>query len=204
MTNPSRPDPTNTRASLLFRLKPGTPAREVAWVEFYDRYAPIISGFARKFGLPAQDVQDLVQEILIGFFTTVPQFEYDPSKGSFRAYLKTCTIRACARYMKKATRFAGSSIQSLDPADEAVERAWSDVWETEKLRRALDTVRQNCLKREDRAKTFRAFEMYVLLERPVDEVAAELAISTDSVHQAKTRISRALREAVAALETEGE
>ena len=44
--------------------------------------------------------------------------------------------------------------------------------------------------------TFRAFEQYVLLDRPAEIVAAELGTSVNNVHQAKTRITRQLREAV--------
>src|SRR5690349_1099303 len=79
-----------TRATLLIRLNGGRPEREVAWAEFHELYAPVISGFARRMGARAQEVDDLVQEVLKAFFCATPEFAYDPAKGRFRGYLKTC------------------------------------------------------------------------------------------------------------------
>jgi hypothetical protein len=42
--------------------------------------------------------------------------------------------------------------------------------------------------------------MYVLLERPPEEVAAELGMTVASVHQAKARISRTLKKVIRELE----
>lgn len=64
--------PQNTRSSLLLRLRQDGPAREVAWAEFYDLYAPIISGFARRVGASRSEVEDLVQEVLRAFFAASP------------------------------------------------------------------------------------------------------------------------------------
>jgi len=196
MNYPPKSDVANTRESLFLRLKADTPAVEVAWNEFYTRYAPIIGGFARKLGARPQDVADVIQDVLVGFFAASPSFVYEPSKGRFRGYLKTCTFRAIQKRFAVNARFAGVSVEEIDPADHRIEETWNDLWETEKLRHALDHVRDRYATRPDRIKTFRAFEMYVLLERPAEEVAIELQISVDSVHAAKTRISRALKAAV--------
>jgi len=82
--------PSITLASLLLRLRHYGPAREVAWNKFYDLYAPIISGFARRIGADRGDVEDLVQNMLRAFFAVAREFVYDPAKGRFRSYLKTC------------------------------------------------------------------------------------------------------------------
>ena len=47
----------------------------------------------------------------------------------------------------------------------------------------------------ERRRTFRAFEMCALLDRATGEVALELGLSVESVRTARSRVSRALREA---------
>src|SRR5688572_10212488 len=111
---------TRTNPSIFLRLnRTDTRARQIAWREFHDRYAPIISTFARKLGAPPQDLDDVVQDVLVGFYSTAPTFVYDPAKGRFRGYLKTC---ACHAMRKRAAawgaRDGGAPGQvSLDRVD---------------------------------------------------------------------------------------
>jgi RNA polymerase sigma-70 factor (ECF subfamily) len=193
-------DSLSTRKSLFLRLKPDAPAAELAWDEFHDRYAPIIGGFARKLGVRPQDVGDVIQDVLMGFFAASPRFEYDPNKGRFRGFLKTCTYRVVRKRWAKDLKVGGIPLDEIDPKDERIEETWNDVWETEKLRCALDSVRVRYSATPERVKTFRAFEMYALLERPAEDVASELGMKVDSVHAAKTRIRRALAKAVEEME----
>ncbi len=193
MLHSTNASPANTRATLLLRLNSEAPAREIAWREFHDLYAPIIVAFARKLGARSQDIPDVLQDVLTGFFAVVPKFVYDPAIGRFRGYLKTCTWRIFQKRLGKQLLFAGRSLEHIDPSEIQVEDTWNDVWEREKLHRALGIVRDRYLARPSKAKTFRAFEMYVLLERDADSVARELGMNVDSVHKAKQRVSRALR-----------
>lgn len=186
--------PSNTRASLLLRLRPGDPGREVAWAEFYDLYAPIISGFARRVGASRNEVEDLVQEVLQAFFSVSPEFNYDPVKGRFRGYLKTCVWHKMSEMRRKTGREA-ATLGKLPPADDkTIEETWNDVWETEKLHRALAAVRERYATNPDRQRTFRAFEMCTLLDRPTEQVATELGQTIESVRAAKSRVGKALRE----------
>ncbi|MDB5330037.1 MAG: hypothetical protein JWP03_1188 [Phycisphaerales bacterium] len=204
MDSPSKLNPANTCATLLLRLRSGSESTEIAWREFYDRYSPIIVAFARKMGAKSQDIGDMVQEVMLGFFSVAPEFVYDPAKGRFRAYLKTCTWRIFQKRLGKELRLGGRSLEQVDPAEVQIDTVWNDIWEREKLHRALDIVRDRYLSQPTKAKTFKAFEMYVLLERDAEVVARELEMSVDSVHQAKARVSKALRaEAIAMDETAG-
>jgi RNA polymerase sigma-70 factor, ECF subfamily len=191
--------PLITRQTLILRLKKDGPEREVAWNEFYEIYAPIIGGFARKMGAMPHEVGDLIHETLLGFFQAVPAFTYDPNRGRFRGYLKTCTWRVFRKYLKHQ-RLGGRRFENMDPDDVAVEQAWNDIWESEKLHRAMEIVRKRSQQRPEMSRTYEAFTMYALLERPAEEVAAKLDMSVASVHQAKTRISRTLKEVMQELE----
>lgn len=84
--------------------------------------------------------------------------------------------------------------------DAAFEAAWNDVWETEKLQRALSAVRERYAVNPERQRTFLAFEMCALLDRPIVVVAAELGITEESVRAAKSRVSKTLREEFEALD----
>jgi RNA polymerase sigma-70 factor (ECF subfamily) len=187
-----------TRPTLLLRLRPESPAREVAWQEFHRCYAPMIAGFARKMGAKAQDREDIVQDVMAGLFSASKNFRYDPEKGRFRGFLKACTFRALRR--RKDARFAGASLERVDPEALEVEQLWNDVWEHERLRRALRETREKYQANADRARTFRAFEMFGLEERPAEDVGRQLSLSVDSVHQAKHRVTKALRERLEELE----
>ena len=186
-----------TRATLLIRLNGTGAEREVAWEEFYDLYAPVISGFARRMGARAQEVDDLVQEVMNAFFRISPEFHYDPAAGRFRGYLKTCVWNKLSRLRKNVAQptTVFDRFQPSDPDQVAVESVWNDVWEIEKLGRALTLTRQRYSTNSDRQRTFRAFEMCTLLDRRPEEVAIELGLSAESVRAAKSRVSKALRQA---------
>jgi RNA polymerase sigma factor (sigma-70 family) len=184
------PRDLSTNASLLIRIKQADPQpRELAWEEFRRRYAPMIAGFARNLGARPQDVDDVVQDVITGFYAVSPTFVYDPAKGRFRGYLKVCTLRAVRQRIGQNARFKAMPIDQVNADDVEVEQTWNDIWEQEHLKRALEDLRRNYDGRE----TFRAFERYVIMGEKSEDVAAALKISTDSVYKAKERITTALR-----------
>ena len=72
---------TPTNPTIFLRLNAVEPApRELAWDQFHARYAPIIAAFARRLGADGHDVDDIVQDVLLGFFATSPTFVYDPAQ----------------------------------------------------------------------------------------------------------------------------
>jgi RNA polymerase sigma-70 factor (ECF subfamily) len=193
-------DPHATRDTLLLRLRHDGPDREIAWREFHDCYAPLIGGFARRMGAACDVVDDVVQDVLLGFFSASPEFRYDPSLGRFRGYLKTCTWRKLRKRLEADRRIGARCVRDIETTDLEVEAVWADTWEREKIHRALDLLRNRYSTRPDKVKTFRAFEMSAMLERPAEEIAGELGMSIDSVHQAKSRLTRALRETMEAID----
>ncbi len=185
-----------TRASMFQSLRtPDRMDRERAWKQFRDRYEPIIASFARRCGASRQDIDDIVQDVLASFFSVSGDFSYDPAKGRFRGWLKTCTVRAAVRRAGKNLRFRGQPLDEVPELELAVEPVWNDVWEQQLVAAALDLLRAS----SGGSLAFRAFEQYVLLDRPADEVARELGTSIDNVHQSKTRMTRKLRELVSQL-----
>jgi DNA-directed RNA polymerase specialized sigma24 family protein len=101
-------------------------------------------------------------------------------------------VRAAIRRAGKNLQFQGVPLDQAPQAALAVEAVWDDVWEQQLVARALESLRQSC----GGSLPFRAFEQYALLDRPADVVATELDTTVDNVHQAKSRMTRRLRELV--------
>jgi RNA polymerase sigma factor (sigma-70 family) len=195
----SEPNEMLTRASVFDRLaSPDAPVRELAWTEFRARYAPIIAGFAARCGASRQDIDDVIQDVLTGFLNVGTRFVYNPQLGRFRGYLKTCTVRAAIRRAGKNLRFQGVPLDEVPDAELAVEPIWDDLWEQQLIAQAIKIIRQE----SQDSLTFRAFEQYVLLDRPAEIVARELQTSVNNIHQAKARMARQLRDAVLRLRQE--
>ena len=81
--------------------------------------------------------------------------------------------------------------------DELLDMALLEKWRTIIREEALLELAQ----RVD-AKTFQAFELYALEDRPVKETAELLNLSADSIYVAKNRCMKILRETVARLNAE--
>jgi len=185
-----------TNPSIFLRLKQSDAApREFAWEEFHARYAPIIGAFAARFGARKQDVDDIIQDVMLGFFSKSPTFVYDAGKGRFRGYLKVCTYRALATHLGKQARFGGVSLDQIDPEAVSIDHAWNEIWEQELFQRAMQQVRSEV----GDTKTFCAFERYVAFNHPAETVAAELDLHLTSVYRAKREITDLLREKVRAM-----
>lgn len=185
-----------TRVSLFERLKSGeSQVRELAWTEFMTRYAPVIAGFVKRCGASRQDIDDIIQDVTSAFFAISGEFAYDPAKGRFRGWLKTAAVRAAIRRAGKNLRFQGVPLDDVAEVELAVEPMWNDVWEEQLVARALEMLRHAA----GGGVPFRAFEQYVLLNRSADEVAKELETTVENVHQAKSRMTKRLRELVGEL-----
>lgn len=178
----------DTRATLLMRLKDEGDAREVAWAEFCTLYEPVIAGFARRAGLDAGGVADVVQQVLTGFFTAQPKFAYTPAKGRFRGYLKVCVVNEVSRVWAKQAADRKRE-QERASHDQEADAQWDGEWERQQLHLALERVRA----RYEDNQTFAAFHAVVVLGRAPEVVADELGLSRDSVYQARTRLLARLR-----------
>ncbi len=183
-----------THVSLLARLADGSD--KSAWDEFYERYGELIRRFASSRGIQTADCDDVVQNVLLALTQALPTFEYDPAKGSFRAYLKAVTLRAVTRLQRQkhpAGRLADSEDHpDLAVADADAETAWEAEWRANHVRRAL-----HILEPEFKAAELSAFQRYALEGQDAQETAAALQITVNQVYQAKSRIMKRLVELVA-------
>jgi RNA polymerase sigma factor (sigma-70 family) len=172
-----------TRETIFSKLRTDdTMQRELVWEEFRRRYAPVIVGFARNAGLKTQDAEDVLQEVMLGFFKVSDRFVYDREKGRFRGYLKRATLNV----IRKRLRKRGTSPETdLDPLDDepGVETRWEACWRHQIYARAIEEARPHF-----DARTFEAFELYGHRNVPAAEVARRLGLTPNGVHQAKSRV----------------
>jgi len=188
-----------TNPSIFLRLNASDSApREMAWEEFNARYVPIIASFARRLGSKPQDVDDVVQDVLLGFFLKSPSFVYDPAKGRFRRYLKICTYHALQKRFGRRARILGKPLDEVDPESVAIDQIWNDAWEQQLLSRAVEQIRCDI----GHTRTFVAFEMHVIHDEPAEAVARKLDLHTKSVYRAKAELTRLLKSRLMALREE--
>ena len=177
-----------TRATMFLRLRQDdAEARELSWREFSDRYRPVIVGFARRAGMSASDAEDVLQEVILGFFQAHEGIEYDPARGRFRGYLKKATLNVIRKKARKERLMVPFDDGVGDRADDDSDATWERAWSTQIMHRALQQVRDQF---DDR--TWEAFELYAQRGVPADAVAERLGMAVNSVHQAKSRVLKAV------------
>ncbi|MCH2136260.1 MAG: sigma-70 family RNA polymerase sigma factor [Phycisphaerales bacterium] len=181
-----------TRASIFLRLKAdGTVDRELGWQEFAQKYSRVIAGFARNAGLPPQEADDVLQDVLLGFFRVSDAFEYDPEKGRFRGYLKRVTLNAIRARFRRRRPDVGIEDHAEPALPDDMDEQWDRQWTEQMLSRAMAQVRD-----EVEEKTWRAFELYGVRGTPATAVAAETGMSEAAIRHAKMRLTKRLREVV--------
>jgi RNA polymerase sigma-70 factor, ECF subfamily len=195
-THPTAPPATSTRASIFLKLTSTDPApRELAWRQFYERYAPVVQSYARRKGASDQQAEEVVQNVICGFFEASPRFVYDPARGRFRGYLKTCVGRTMGRMRHESSRSGPIPVDELEVADARADddELWEQAWRQQILRRAVEITREHYARR-GKLQTFLAFEHNVLLGASAPETAQKLGINVASVHTAKLRVTEKLKE----------
>jgi len=189
-----------TNMDLLLQLKSDeTVNREMGWGIFVDRYGPIICGFARNAGLPSGEADDIMQTVLFNFFKVADRFEYDPSKGRFRGYLKRITLNAIRqRYRKKQEGNLDTHGMNVaeDPRDH-LEAVFDREWAEHLLSEAMTEARPKF-----EPKTWEAFELYGRRGMSAERAAERLDMKPEAVRHAKSRVMRAVREIVTRLREE--
>ena len=165
------------------------------------------------------EADEVVQETCIGVSRNVEEYRYDPSRCRFKTWLlNLASWRVKNQYTKRRrwderlhrpessdaeSRVGASPTPALDrlPAapDPTHGALWEEEWRTTLLRAALEKVRG-----ETDATHFQIFDLRVLKEWPVTEVAASLGVSVAAVYLAKHRVSAAIRKELARIEKEME
>lgn len=185
-----------TRASLLVRIQ--DPNDSEAWQQFFDLYAPVIYGFARKRGLQDADAADLMQDVLRSIVSAAGCLNYDPAKGTFRGWIYSVTRNRIFNFLDKQrhqTRGSGDSganrhLNELPaPLDEREE--WDRDYERRRFVWAAERIRE-----EFHESTWQAFWKTAVDGLSAKDVSATLKMSPGAVYVAKSRVIARLREEI--------
>src|SRR5216683_1718989 len=171
-----------TRQSLLLRAQTG---EENAWKDLTELYRPLIIGWLNRQGVPARDLEDLSQDILLSVVKHLPAFQHSGNRGAFRKWLRTIVCSRTADYWRAAdpgTQGSGGSgataaLQQIEEPDRYV------------LNCLLDLVEQ-----EFEPTTLQAFRRLALDGASGAETAQEMGLSVAAVYVAKSRVLQRIRQ----------
>jgi len=176
--------PATRESAVLAAQSPDLLERERGLAILVETYwKPAYKHLRLRFGESNEDAKDLTQ----GFFARAIEKDffdgYDPARGSFRTYLRTCLERFVANEKKAANRqkrSPGAALLALDFADAESElhrepaspdRSLDDVFHDEFVRSlfalSIERLREECLLR-GKDLPYRLFERYEL-DRDGDE-----------------------------------
>lgn len=194
-----------TRASLIHRLK--NLDDQASWQDFYDIYSRLIVEMAVKSGLTRAEAHDVLQETIVAVARHMPTFKYDPSLGSFKAWLFTMTRWRIADEFRKrepasqhpetATATGTRTIDRIPDLNAPLDDAWEVEWEKSLLQAAVNKV-----KRKVDPEKYQMFDFYVNKGWPPEKVAAMFNVPVNQVYLAKHRVLELIRAEVERLNKE--
>ncbi len=189
-----------TRASLLVRIQ--DPNDVAAWREFFDLYAAVVYGFARKRGLQDADAADLMQEVLRSVANHAGRLNYDRAKGTFRGWLYSVTRNKIFNFLDKrrhqvqGTGDSAAHHRLEEHPDEPVdEETWDREYERRTFAWAVERVRY-----EFHEGTWQAFWLTAVEGLSAKEVSERLKMSPGAVYVAKSRVIARLRDEISQLD----
>jgi len=196
---PNRPERDldgSTSRSLLAGAQHDEPA---AWTRLVLLYAPLVSGWCRRWGVAQQDVTDVVQDVFAAVAKNVARFRKEQPHDSFRAWLATIARNKAHDYFRRSgdepaaaggTEASQRISQICDPfGDEPLsENGADDAAFGEVLARALDSIRG-----EFQERTWQAFWRTVVEGKSAAEAGEELTMQPGAVRVAKSRVLWRLR-----------
>jgi RNA polymerase sigma factor (sigma-70 family) len=200
-----------TRSSLLSRLR--DVGDDASWRTFFETYWRLIYHQARKSGLSEADSQDVVQETVIAVAKRMPEFRYDPAKGSFKQWLLLITRRRIHDHLRRVYRSLPTSESFLGgpegtrpeaaspelPPDAQIDEVWESEWRQNLFETALAQLRPRV-----NPKHYQVFDYCVLQNLAAPKVAKMLGMNSAQVYLAKHRMTLLVKRAVAKLEAEAD
>src|SRR5262245_43163697 len=183
-----------TRQSLLLRAQTG---EEEAWRDLTDLYRPLIIGWLNLQGVPAVDLEDLSQDVLLSVVKHLPAFEHSGHRGAFRSWLRTIVCSRTTDYWRAVGAGASASggsgataaLQQIADPDSDLNRRWDEDHDRYVLGCLLDLVEE-----EFEPATLRAFRRLAFDGASGAAVAGELGMSVAAVYVAKSRVLHRIRQ----------
>ncbi len=166
------------------------------WNKFTDSFRPVVINFAKKLGLSNDDAEDAAQETMLVFVKAFRDGKYNREKGRLRDWLFGVARRVTLNLRKNkpleqliADKSTGTSYWDLIEDDRNLKLSWETEWRQMVLTNCLEQARK-----EFDSKIFKAFELYAIEQKAIDEVTRNLEMSRNAVYIAKSRVLSRLRQ----------
>ena len=175
----------DTSLTLLQRMLDGD---QLAWTEFSSLYIRTLRAWCRRWGVPDNDVDDLVQETFLAIVSRLSNFERR-GLGSLRAWMKEIA-RCCWRSVQSRAE-RQRNIALLERFRRS--RLALDSLESDFDRLSRQELLQTCMsivQKQVEPRSWSAFRMLVLDGLTGSEVAERLGMRVDAVYMAKLRVQR--------------
>jgi RNA polymerase sigma factor (sigma-70 family) len=174
---------------------------DAAWLDFVQFYRPYVYRVIQNLQVPADDREDIIQEVMLIAWQKLPAFDYDPAKGRFRSWLCTIIQRTAHRFRERKARgeIFADAVTAADLAagvDSEIARISQREWE-----RHVSDMAWQAVSQKFEPQVLAAFKALASGKKGED-VAAELELSPNSVYVYKKRVMAALRKEIAYLSDE--
>jgi RNA polymerase sigma-70 factor (ECF subfamily) len=165
-----------------------------AWVIIVTRYSPKIMTWMLLAGVDSSDAPDLLQDVWRSVLVSLKNFRREKHDDTFRGWLRTITQRRIADYFESRSQqprhIPLAQLESIQSQKLLTDEITSNVSERVKLlQKSMQQVES-----EVKPTTWLVFQMHVIEEKSVEDVAAILKIPTYSVYTSKSRVIKRLRE----------
>ena len=159
--------------------------RDDAWERFYRQYASLIRLHGQDCGVPEDELDDLVQNVICEFFRK-GEFNYRADRGGFRAYIRKIIRVRSMDILRKYYRDRRIML-AADPDREYLDRRYDEEYREYLRQEALRRLRLRVPPEE-----YQQFCMVVIQHRKVGVVADFFRIRESKVYAALRRTRGAL------------
>ena len=177
---------SDTRSSLLKRVK--DLGDDTSWVEFDKLYRPLLVHYGMDRGLPREAAEETAQQCMADIAGGIASFQ---RRVSFRGWLRGMIENKVKDQLRKRRLERGGRTADFD-REQTQEGNPALVWERQWNRTHL-LYCLNLIRDEISPVTYQAFELYVIAERPVGEIAAQLDMTRNQIYVAKHRVLARLK-----------
>ena len=185
---------TNSEQTSLTLLAMAKGQDPVAWRRLVQLYSASIYSWSKRSDMSDEDAADIVQDVWMSVSMNLERFHRDKVTDTFRGWLWTITrnkIRDLARRRHDSAVASGGTNAQI-ALNNVPDLEFSDDSKADSngmIERALELIRADFEQR-----TWQAFWRTVVLGQSARDVALELGMAANAVHQARFRILKRLRQ----------
>jgi DNA-directed RNA polymerase specialized sigma24 family protein len=109
-------------------------AKRTPWKDLTNLYGPLILRWLNRQGVPARDLDDLSQDIVLSVVQHLPSFQHSGNPGAFRRWLRSIVCSRTIDYWRaadpgrQATGGSGATaaLHEIEDPDSALNRQWEE------------------------------------------------------------------------------